>query len=501
MKRIVSIVLLACLLCGLFAGCKAKKQANTATDVEVILWEAGWGRDWLDRIVKNFNESQDQYHATVVASAENRASEVSYGDATGDLFIVSANTFNSFKEYLYPLDELLATKVDGEDGLTIGQKYGAFAENNKNPDGHTYAIASTIGCYNAIFYNADLMVDADGNPYKLPNTTDELVELCLSLFSDGKVPFVHFPGYWSYLYEAWVAQYEGMDTYYDIWNGIYTDENGVEHKNDVRMITESKGRLEAYKALEELLSPKGYTYTNTNSFTHTISQTYFLAGNAVMIPNGLWMENEMGASGDDVNVLPMRTPVLSALADKLKIRSDKHLSLIVDYVDGTELSEADMAIVNSYSEEVIEAVREARSIYYSGDTMQMFIPSYSNCTAGALELLKYMCSDEGMKITSEYTHAPSMLQYSGNVEVDTSSWSDFMGECYKIAQTSNGIIHFLNVPIYYLTGVGSLCINDPVIAMAYRTDGGIMTAEEYWAKEIADWEAKWPQMLIDAGLQ
>ena len=48
MKRIVSIVLLACLLCGLFAGCKAKKQANSATDVEVIYWETGYGRAWLD---------------------------------------------------------------------------------------------------------------------------------------------------------------------------------------------------------------------------------------------------------------------------------------------------------------------------------------------------------------------------------------------------------------------------------------------------------------------
>lgn len=501
MKRLISIVLLACLLCGLFAGCKAKKQANTATDVEVILWEAGWGRDWLDRIVKNFNDSQDKYHATVVASAENRASEVIHGDATGDLYIASFNAFNAYKEYLYPLDDLLATKVDGEDGLTIGQKYGAFAENNKNPDGHTYALSSTIGNYNNLFYNADLMVDANGNPYKLPNTTDELVKLCLSLFSDGKVPFIHYPEYWGYMFEAWTAQYEGLDAYYNIWKGIYTDENGVEHKNDVRFITESKGRLEAYKVLEDLLSPKGYTYTNTNSFTHTTSQTYFLAGNAVMIPNGIWMEKEMGAASAGANILPMRTPVVSALADKLGIRSDKHLSLIVDYVDGTELSEADMAIVNGYSEEVIEAVREARSIYYRGNTEHMYIPSYSNCVDGALELLKYMCSDEGMKITSEYTHAPSGLKYSGDVEVDTSSWSAFMQESYKFAQNANSIVHFLNEPIFYMAGIDKLYINDPVKAMTYRTDGGTLTAEAYWAKEVAAWEAKWPQALIDAGLQ
>ena len=112
MKRIISVVLLACVLCGMLAGCKAKKQANSATDIEVIYWETGYGRAWLDAVIKNFNDSQDQYHATLVSSAENRASEISRGDATGDLYIGSWNTHHAYKEYLYPLDEVLATKVD-----------------------------------------------------------------------------------------------------------------------------------------------------------------------------------------------------------------------------------------------------------------------------------------------------------------------------------------------------------------------------------------------------
>ena len=124
MKRIISIVLLACLLCGLFVGCKAKKQANSATDVEIVYWETGYGRGWLDALVKNFNESQDVYYATVVASAENRISEIERGNATGDLYFGAWNTFNAYKEYLYPMDTLLATKVDGENGLTIGEKFG-----------------------------------------------------------------------------------------------------------------------------------------------------------------------------------------------------------------------------------------------------------------------------------------------------------------------------------------------------------------------------------------
>ena len=500
MKRIISIVLLACLLCGLFAGCKAKKQANSATDVEVVYWETGYGRAWLDAVIKNFNESQDVYHATLVSSAENRIGEITRGDATGDLYIGAMNAYHAYKEYLYPLDDLLATKVDGEDGLTIGEKIGSYVETSKHMDGHNYSITGLNGGIQALMYNKDLMVDPDGNPYKLPNTTDELVKLCLTLYSDGKTPFVHYAEYWYYVYEAWIAQYEGMDKFMKQWSGIYVDDEGNVYENDVRAITESKGRYEAYKVLEDLLAPKGYTYTNTNSFNHTTSQTYFLAGYAVMQPNGSWIENEMGGGDAAASILPMKTPVLSAVADTLGIRSDKHLSLIVDYVDGVELSESELAVVNSYSQEVIEAVREDRNTYYGGHPQHTVIPAYSNCIDGAMALLKYMYSDEGIKTASSVTGTPNGPAYSNPANIDDSDWSPFMRECNKLRKEANVIVHDLTTPIYYLGGIQHLMINDPVKSMTYRTDGGILNADQYWAKETAAWEAKWPQIMIDAGL-
>lgn len=503
MKRLISIVLLVCLLCGLMAGCKAKKSANSATDVEIIYWETGYGRAWLDNIVKAFNDSQDVYHATLVSSAENRLSEVNRGDATGDVYIGSGNSLNSFAvEYLHPLDNVLSAKVDGEDGLTIKEKFGTFAENNIHPNGKIYAMTSGVfGGLNGIFYNVDMMVDSTGTPYKLPNTTDELVKLCLDMASDNVVPFIHYADYWYYVYEAWIGQYEGIDSIYNLWNGVYVDENGVRHENDVRCITESQGRYEAYKVLEDLLSPKGYTYTNCNSFNHTTAQTYFLAGYAAMMPNGSWIENEMGGGDVANNIKLLKTPVLSAVADELGIKSDRHLSLIVDYVDGVQLSDADMAIVNSYSAEVIEAVREDRGIYYSGHPDHVVIPNYSNCIDGAEAFLKFLWSDEALEIASNTVGAPNGMKRSSEKEVDTSSWSPFMQNIAEIRKDATPVSVYINAPIYYMSGVDHIQINHPVKSMTYRTDGGILNADQFWTKEVAAWETQWEQMKIDAGLQ
>jgi hypothetical protein len=160
-----------------------------------------------------------------------------------------------------------------------------------------------------------------------------------------------------------------------------------------------------------------------------------------------------------------------------------------------------MAIVNSYSAEVIEAVREDRNTYYSGHPGHTVIPNYSNCIDGAMELLKYMYSDEGIKIAADVTGTPNAPQFGGDVNLDDSNWSDFMRECNKLRQGANVIVHDLVEPIFYLTGVDHLKINCPVRSMTYRTDGGILNTDQYWAKETAAWEAKWPQMIIDAGLQ
>lgn len=502
MKKFVSICLLLCLLCGMFAGCSAPKSANSTTDIEIVYWESGYGRAFMDALVKAFNESQTTYKATLVSSAENRTSEIYLNSDknTVDLYFNSFNTCNAYTEYLEPLDELLAYKPDGETGLTIGEKMGQFDDINKAEDGHNYALLWTPFSLTGLLYNKNLFVDQNGNPYDMPNTTDELIDLSVTIFSDGKTPFIHYKDYWYYVYEAWIAQYEGVEVYNDIWNGIYTDENGTKHENNVGIVAESKGRYEAYSVLSDLLAPKGYVYTNSNSFNHTTAQTYFINDKAVMMPNGSWIQAELNDPAKAEKIGIMKTPVLSALGTKLGIKSDKHLSFIVDYVDGEELSADKLEIVNSYSEEIIEAVREARGIHYVGHPAHVIIPKYSNCKAGAKEFLKFYYSDKGMEITQNILKMPLALTYSVQPNIDKSSWSTFMRESDEILEEGTILSNYLNRRIFYVGGIQHLSINNPVEHLIYRQDGAVLSVDQYWAMETEKWKNEWPRYLTNAGL-
>ena len=503
MKKILSVFLLLAVLCGLFAGCKAKKVANSTTDIEIVYWEAGYGREYLDAVINEFNERQDTYNAILVSSAEIRNDEIHLNadENSADLYISSWVGFNGYLQYLEPLDELLQRKPDGENGKTIAEKIGAgFLDHNKSLDGHTYSLNGTPGSLTALMYNKNLFVDADGNPLELPNTTNELIDLTIDLKSDGKIPWIQYRDYWYYIYEAWVAQYEGIDVYTKIWQGIYTDENGVEHENDVRIVTESDGRLEAYRVVAELINPKGYVYTGSNNFTHTQAQTYFLNDKAVFMPNGTFMENEMKASSGTDHIGIMKQPVISALAKKLGIKGDRHLSLIVDYVDGDTLSAADQAIVDSYSEDVIQRVREARNFYYGCAPYNVMVPSYSNCKDGAFAFLEFYYSDEGMQIAQEVLKTPLSLKYSVDPELDKSTWSTYMQEVDAIYENANNFYHYLVKPLFYMNTMDHLHSVHPIEYMTYRNDGNTLSATEYWKKEVAAWETKWESVLMAAGL-
>jgi ABC-type glycerol-3-phosphate transport system substrate-binding protein len=100
----------------------------------------------------------------------------------------------------------------------------------------------------------------------------------------------------------------------------------------------------------------------------------------------------------------IKTPVLSAVANKCSFASaankDQILRAAIDYVDRkdgatkpAECNEADIAII-----------AEARGVeYVTGQDLIAYVPVYSNQIPAAKEFLKFMASDEGMRIFRDGT--------------------------------------------------------------------------------------------------
>lgn len=200
--------------------------------------------------------------------------------------------------------------------------------------------------------------------------------------------------------------------------------------------------------IQQLIDPsKGYTYSLAENAEYGDAQAYFLRGtkeDGAMMPAADWIENEMktmaGGGLEIGDILPMRTPVLSAISDKLsywkegvsyteaqlseekRAQYDANLQALVDYADGT------VTTLPTYgTEKEVKAdaaiVEEARNLRYSiGLTHSCAIPVYATAKEGAKEFLKFMASDEGLKLYLANTNGAN-LPY----DFDIKSWEGYSG--------------------------------------------------------------------------
>ncbi len=454
-------------------------------EFEVQYFRAGMGIDWLENMKEAFEEKYPGYIVRIEDSAQDVGGNLDAGGSvvTGDLFIGNISWFMQFKDYLEPLDELLdSTPYNGT--VTIRNKlYENFQRGMKASDGKTYAIGwANVPC--GLFYNKSAF---DSMNYEEPRTTKELAMLANTIKSDVNqnklkingetikdiygteikpTPFIHAfadAPYWMYIWKAWMAQYDGLDSYYDSMNATWTDPVTNEKQFPSINALFTQGRYESYLALEECISPTGNTFSRSNSLSHTESQTLFLSGNALMTPCGGWLENEMRNMKSSYDIALMKTPVLSAIGTKLGI-TENQLRETVSYVDSADYKSG---VVNSSSQEynanVINAVKdgtftgadgkertgaevvaeiyEDRNIVYNnGGSSKLVVPNYSDRKDEVKLFLQYMFSDEGLKIIADAQHMPAPGKLEDESLIDTSSWSSFAKQLVDISKNSDSLM-------------------------------------------------------------
>ncbi len=433
MKKIVALGMSGLLAVGMLAGCggNSKKEiGNSATDIEIRVWQAGLGVEWLDKVIAGFEKAHPEYNVEYTASADAAAVISAYkmdDIDTTDLYIAlkSSDTANE------PLNDVLDTKIEGE-SKTIREKFdAAYLDTETNADGNVYSLTYGGGVA-GIVYNTEMFKEAGIT--QLPRTTNELSVLCDTLYRKGMTPWCHFKqgGYWHMLTEVFAAQYDGLD--YTV-NTFYAskDDKGNSPSKDVFMAKD--GRYQALKVYEKIITPD-YVVSGSNSADHVSMQTQFLNKSCAMMVNGSWMANEMKSVGNADNFLTMKTPVISSITDKLStVKKDSELAKLVDAIDavtdGTakveDYKKGDGYDVNGMKVsaadwDYVYAARNTVAQNYSGHGA--YIPAYSNAKDGAKEFLKYLYSDEGYKIYLDAQHLTMPLSLDSG-DIDTSSWSAF----------------------------------------------------------------------------
>lgn len=493
-KRCLAILLVLGMLLGLTAcgGSDEKsKVGNSKTDIEIRLWNAGLGEDWIKNMIEAFEKENPEYNVTYSATADEASVISSYGLEETDTIDLYMSVRNYDIRYAEPLNDVLESTAYG-DSKTLKEKFNDnYLEFEKSADGNYYALTYGGGIMSLV-YNKEIFKEAGVK--ELPRTTDELTTVCDKLHRAGYTPLAHFTGggYWNFISEVWFSQASGMDYYL---NRFYTCTDDKGNSPSMDALLNKDGRYDVLKAYEQIITPE-YIMDGSNTTDHVVVQTKFLDGQAAMMVNGSWLANEMKTTGSTEGFAMMRLPVISSIKNRLEtVKSDTVLRLLISAIDSVTDGEKQLSDYQSGDGYVVDGnqistadwdiVAEARNTVaanYSGESA--FIPTYSNAKEGAKEFLKFMYSDKGYKIYTDTLHITLPLAFS-DAELDTTSWNAYEKNLNDISETATSFASFYIAgkhKIFIDGGVSSFIGLDYITGLCAKNSSDRITADGAWKK-------------------
>ena len=501
--KFVAAALAAGLACAAFAGCNNKEKPNSATDIEISFWEGSFGKTFMEDIVSGFTEKYPEYKVdlrtsknaqTIANSLQKRKND------TTDIYFNQLSIFMNYTDLFADLSEIVTETIPGET-KSIKDKYDkSLYESLKNENGEVKTLG-WAGSTTGIFYYADVL-EKEG--IDVPRTTDELADLVTSLGT--KTAFVQLKdarmGYYQYLVKAWMAQYAGLDYYNNNWLQL-KDESGKTPSKDV-YLSETDGRKQALDVLGSLLSSK----TSIEDLDKYKVATYFNLGDAVMMVNGNWVFGEVAALKEK-NIKMMRTPVISALAQKLDtVADDEELAALVSAVDNVLDNGATVSLTGSgydVSQADWDSVYAARTmVYNNGSEHAMIVNQYTNAKDGVKKFIQYYYSDEGLAKFINATHYSANANLTDETLVNTSSWTAHEKEQYARSKTNTNVTDGnATSPVFSKTATLHLYGTVDIVGQLTTTNNPQSAAELWTAfkNNVNDARTGWTMWLKNAGIK
>ena len=523
-KRGMAFVLCLAMAVQMLTGCslgKAPAMSVDSSTLQIGIVAKGYGDEFVKQLASAFEQktSDSWVSGQMQAGAKNNDIDIIFDINSKTMRNVAVSDYVDGYERAYAdLSDIFDEVPEGYDtdetleemlnpyalkACTWGEKDGEYG------DGKQYFLTYATGL-EGLVYNADLF-----EKYKLsiPKTTtqffalmDQMKTLDGGSYAKNKegrevYPYV-FSGkvnYSEYLGVVWWAQFDGLNTFYNVLEG--KDAAGNYSANSLK----SPGKLSAMTLVSQILNQKnGYTSEDCYTQSFTDAQVKFLDNQAFMMSTGEWIEREMSSNfeGNSLNIRFMPIPVNSDIVMQCdSVKTEEKLVEALAYIDG----ETDRPKYLSDADE--ERLKEARSMYCSeGNQHIAYIPVYSNMVEEAKDFFRFMMSKEGQEI---------MLQYSyGNMaplDVDVTKFSqyenisNFQKAKYEM-QSSKAGLNLVGNNYYHPMGyAGSvqLFYSQPTMENAFgviETSDTYMTADEIWMQDYERMAAQWANEMTRAGV-
>lgn len=530
MKRLLAILLglITCFSCVMATGCNDDEVIKDTLVIEY--YKGGYGEEWIQDLAKEYTNRTGQKVITIPnegnQGVETMATRLKSGTSETDLYFTKAPSFadiykgtavaggKTYATWFADISDVYNATIEGE-GVTVkGKMFDAFEAYYKMPaDGKYYDnkyyffpwVTGTMG----IVVNMDVW-DTFASGKEFPRTTDEFLALCNELKGamtaseaslpdtqkKGIAPFIYSLSdeYFTSYYQIFMNQYHGNEAMDGFYKGV--GPNGEQYSEHM---VAYEGFKQALVFFENLIKPSnGYAHAKSTSMDFQQMQGAFLNGAGLFSINGDWLEPEMQTKYTNARMQMIKTPVLSAVADKCSFKNasnkDEILRAAIDYVDGKTTT-----IPTGVSQDDIDYIAKARKVeYVTGNDLIAYIPVYSNQIPAAKEFLKFMASDAGMKIFRNATKGCE-LPFDYTNEETVAEITPFRKSINSISEVSEA--RFVNKKdrIYSLGGINVLLYNTGTrFAKAFAN--GEKTAQKYFDDEVLAVNAIIDQSKTQAGV-
>ena len=543
-KFIAMVLGMMLLSAGVMTGCKGKTSGGTSNgdvkEVQIGVVSKGYGNEFAKSLAEEYNKLHTDVKVTVKKTTPTptyQDSQLQLGKKKNDIDIFFTVTNTIFATQgdatLYHWADL----SDVYDSVAIGYTEAngtktiedlldsSFVRDFTYTDGKQYSMPWTSGVvgllYNKTKWDATNknLKSAGKEELSLPKTTDEM----FTLFERIKTADVKTASGNSYAFS-----YSGQNSYMhfmfnSLWpqyEGKTASENFFEGKNERGVYTadiyNTKGREYAYDVVRSMISKaNGYVNDGDSSQTYDLEQLSFLRGNAFFSCNGDWMEREASAKFNpgDADVVLLRTPVMSAIVNNDKIKSDftgtdeekdAKLSAIVsfideNYIDGNSNPSEGDATALGVSLSTLEFINHARLARHTLPDFVVAVPEYSNELKEAKDFLKFMYSKAGQEIVMQETYgcgAPLTVDYSQMDYYKNGTY--YTRSRLDLIKNSIPYGNAMNYPMEYLGRI--MACAELKIASAFGTDSP-KTAAAFVKEEYDGYKTTWETKMEISGVR